>query len=556
MKFITIWFCLLLPAISIIDDHSKLIPPARPNILLIVADDLGYTDLGCFGGDIYTPNIDMLAHKGLLFNRFHTSPICAPTRTMILTGNNNHVAGIGSMFSEFGTPRAGKQGYEGHLSDRVVTVAQLLRDGGYQTFMAGKWHVGSENVCIPFAKGFEKSYALLDGGSNHFGNNAIFENKPPQYREDDKVVLFPEGKFSTDVYTDKMIGFIKNAEKDKPFFAYLTYTAPHWPLQVPDNYLDKYKGKYDMGYDSLRVIRFKHQKAMGIIPANAKLPPRLSLIKPWKQLTDEEKKIESRKMELYAAMVDNLDKHIGDVMKCLKDSKLLDNTLVVFMSDNGAAAEDFYDNPDFGPFIRKHYDNSYENMGKVTSFISYGPQWAQVGAAPFKLFKEYPTEGGISTPLIISGKYVNRTPGIQNVFINVMDLAPTFLEMAHITYPKTYKSKEVMPMLGQSFLSFIEGKSKVIHDNNYVYGLEHYGGCLLIKGGWKITNISDPFDEKAFALYKLDGDWGETKDLSKSHPEKLKELIKEWDKFKKKVGIIPLDKGERIHLDVARSKIF
>ena len=552
MKYIVPWFFLIFfpvvknPASSI-SAHSE-----RTNILLIVADDLGYTDLGCYGGDVATPNIDMLAKKGLLFNRFHTSPICAPTRSMILTGNNNHVAGMGSMFSVDSTARQGQPGYEHHLSDRVVTVAQLLRDGGYQTFMAGKWHIGRGKGYIPYAKGFQKSFCLLDGGANHFGNNAIFESGPPQYLRDSLVVHFPEGSFSTDVYTDEMIGYIKNSKKDKPFFGYLAYTAPHWPLQVPGNYLNKYKGRYDMGYDALRMIRFRQLKAKGIIPSNAKIPPRLNTIKPWKQLSAEEKKVESRKMELYAAMVDNLDQHVGEVIKCLEETKQLENTLIVFMSDNGAAAEDFYNHPEFSPFIRKHYDNSFENMGKATSFVSYGPQWAQVGAAPFKLFKEYPTEGGISTPLIISGKLVKRNPGIQNVFINVMDLAPTFLEVAGIAYPEIYNSKKVMPMLGQSFLSFIQGSTHTIHDDKYVYGLEHYGGCLLIKGGWKITNISDPFDENSFSLYKLDDDWGETQDLSKRYPVKLKEMIDEWNIFKKKVGIIPLDQGERIHLDIIR----
>ncbi len=226
-----------------------------------MADDLGYTDLGCFGGDISTPNIDALAARGLLFNRFHTAPLCAPTRSMILSGNNNHVAGLGCMFPTKGTARDGKAGYEHHLSDRIVTVAQLLKDAGYQTFMAGKWHLGFEKNYIPFAKGFERSFALLDGGATHFSNTAIFEGRPPQYRLDSQVVSFPEGKFSSDVYTDKMLGFIQQAKKDKPFFAYLTYTAPHWPLQVPEDYLNKYKGRYDMGYDSLRVIRFNHQKA-------------------------------------------------------------------------------------------------------------------------------------------------------------------------------------------------------------------------------------------------------------------------------------------------------
>jgi arylsulfatase A-like enzyme len=517
----------------------------QPNILLIMADDLGYTDLGCYGGDIKTPNIDLLAKQGLLFTNFHTSPLCAPTRSMLLSGNDNHVAGMGSMFPVKGTPREGKPGYEHHLTDRIVTVAQLLKDGGYQTFMSGKWHLGYEDAYIPYAKGFEKSFALLNGGANHFNNNPFIVNEPPQYRQDNQIVLFPEGRFSTDVYTEKMIEFIENRQKDKPFFAYLTYTAPHWPLQVPADYIDKYKGKYDMGYDSLRVIRFNKQKLMGIIPSKAKLPTRASLVKPWIQLSAEEKKMEARKMELYAAMVENLDDHIGQVIKYLKDSKQLDNTIIVFMSDNGAAAEDFYNLPGgFGPFLREHYDNSFENMGKASSFVSYGPQWAQAGAAPFKLFKYYATEGGVVAPLIIAGKNVERKSGLQNEFITVLDLAPTFLELAGIKYPETNNNKKIPPMLGESFLSFIKGKTNTIHTNNYVYGLEHDGQCLLIKGNWKITNISEPFNEDAFTLYNLAEDLGETNDLSKSTPQKFKEMMEEWELFKKKTGVIPKEKGK------------
>ncbi len=515
----------------------------KPNILLIVADDLGYTDPGCYGGDIKTPNIDLLAKQGLQFTNFHTSPLCAPTRAMLLSGNDNHVAGVGSMFPVTGTSREGKPGYEGHLTDRVVTVAQLLKDAGYQTFMTGKWHVGFEDPYIPYAKGFEKSFVLLNGGATHFNNNPIFENEPPQYRQDNQVVLFPEGRFSTDVYTEKMIGFMKDRQPGKPFFAMLTYTAPHWPLQVPSDYLNKYKGKYDMGYDSLRVIRFNKQKAMGIIPSSAKLPPRNAEIKPWTGLSPEEKKIESRKMELYAAMVEHLDDRIGQLIDYLKQSGQFDNTLIIFMSDNGAAAEDFYNRPaGFGPFLRKHYSNEYENMGKASSFVSYGPQWAQAGAAPFKLFKYYSTEGGIVTPLIISGKLVKRTPGFQNTFITVMDIAPTLLELAGIKYPGAYNGKKVAPMLGESCLPFLRGKIDAVHDRNYIFGMEHDGQCLLIKGDWKITNISYPFDETAFALYNLAEDLGESNDLSKSNPKKFGEMMKEWEVFKKKTGVIAKEK--------------
>jgi arylsulfatase A-like enzyme len=517
----------------------------RPNILLIVADDLGYADLGCYGGEIKTPNIDLLAKQGILFTHFHTSPLCAPTRSMILSGNDNHVAGMGSMFSVEGTPRAGKPGYEHHLTDRIVTIAQLLKDGGYRTFMSGKWHLGSQDNYIPYAKGFEKSFALMNGAANHFNNSRIFSDEPPQYREDSLIVPFPEGSFSTDVYTDKIIGFIEHAQKDRPFFAYLTYTAPHWPLQVPADYIDRYKGIYDMGYDSLRELRFKSQKASGIIQKNAVLRPRNSSIRLWTTLSPEEKKIESRKMEIYAAMVENLDDHIGKLIQFLKESGRYDNTVIIFMSDNGAAAEDFYNLPKgFGPYLRMHYDNQYKNMGKETSFVSYGPQWAQAGAAPFKLFKSYATEGGIVTPLIISGKFITRKPGIDSTFINVMDLAPGFLELAHLTYPVIFNNKKLDPMLGASFVPYLKEESNTVHGKDYVFGLEHNGQCLLIKGNWKITNISEPFDENAFALYNLSSDRAEVHDLSKSNPQKYREMLNEWMIFKNKVGVIPLKKGE------------
>ena len=269
----------------------------KPNILLIVADDLGYTDLGCYGGNIKTPNIDELAKKGILFTHFHTAPLCAPTRSMILSGNDNHVAGMGSMFSVKGTPREGKPGYEHHFTDRIVTIAQLLKDGGYQTFMAGKWHLGSEDAYIPFAKGFQKSFSLMNGGANHFNNNQVFFNEPPKYRLDSAIVSYPEGEFSTDVYTNTMIRYISEADKNKPFFAYLAYTAPHWPLQVPVEDINKYKGQFDIGYDSLRHSRFLSLKKHGLLPSNIILSPRNDAIKLWTSLSENEKKIESRKME-------------------------------------------------------------------------------------------------------------------------------------------------------------------------------------------------------------------------------------------------------------------
>lgn len=300
-----------------------------------------------------------------------------------------------------------------------------------------------------------------------------------------------------------------------------------------------------MGYDSLRVIRFKKQKELGIIPDSEIPGPRNPDIKPWTSLSAEEKKIESRKMEIYAAMVENLDAHIGQFIQFLKDSNLLDNTIIVFMSDNGAAGEDFYNEPKGpGPYLRAHYDNRYENMGTAGSFVSYGPQWAQAGAAPFKLYKSYATEGGVVAPLIMTGKFVRGKPGVQNTFVTVMDLAPGFLELAHLKYPADYHNQKMVPMLGESFLPYIQGKTKSIHNSKYVFGMEHDGECFIIRGNWKITNISEPFNEQAFELYDLSTDMGETHDLSKTNPEKFKEMMNEWVIFKKKVGVVPMPNGD------------
>lgn len=529
-------------AVVCIDSTHSFAQPvvdSRPNILMIVADDLGYADLGCYGGEIKTPNIDALATKGILFTHFHTSPLCAPTRSMLLSGNDNHIAGMGSMFSVEGTNRAGKTGYERHLTDRIITIAQLLKDGGYQTFMTGKWHLGSAAEEIPFSKGFERSFALMNGAANHFNNQRFSPNDPSQYRLDTNVVQYPDGSFSTDVYTDKMMGYIDQRQIGKPFFAYLAYTAPHWPLQVPKNYIDRYKGKYEMGYDSLRVIRFANQKAAGIVPEIAMLSERNPDIRLWTTLGSEARKSESRKMEIYAAMVENLDDHIGQLMQFLGKSGLLDNTVIVFMSDNGAAGEDFYNLPKgFGPYLRTHYDNSYENMGTASSFVSYGPQWAQAGAAPFRLYKSYATEGGIVAPLIISGKFIDRKPGIDHSLISVMDLAPGFLDLAQLSYPEIFKSKTMIPQMGSSFVPYLKNQKNRIHNEDYSLGLEHDGECMLIKGQWKITNISEPFDENAFALYDLSNDLSETNDLSKTNPAKYSEMLHEWKLFVKKAGVI------------------
>jgi arylsulfatase len=474
----------------------------RPNILLIVADDLGFGDLGCYGGEIETPNIDALANSGIRFSSFHTAPMCAPTRAMLLSGNDNHIAGMGGQ--DLATEEFG---YEGKLSNRIVTIPQLLKDTGYHTYMVGKWHLGKEPDANPHQKGFEHSFVLLEGAGNHYNNQSVLHEGFSSYTEDGNSITWKDGNYSTDFYTDKLIEYIdQNKADDKPFFAYAAYTSPHWPLQVDKKHWKKYSGLYNDGYEKLRERRLISLKKAGIIPQNTILPAVHKAVRPWDSLTEEEKMKEARKMELYAGMVDNLDYNIGRLIKYLKKIGEYENTLFVFMSDNGAAYRDFINADDYKS-LRNYYNDDYENMGNPDSYISYGPQWAEAGSAPFRYFKDYATEGGINTTMIISGLEVNR------------------------------KNEEIYLLKGTSLLPFVSGETDEIHPSDYVFALEHYGHAMLRKGVWKITNFKRPFALENFALYNLSDDMGEQIDVKESEADKYEEMLTEWAKFSNEVKV-------------------
>lgn len=514
----------------------------RPNILLLVADDLGYADLGVYGGDIDTPNIDALAREGILFTQFHTAPLCEPTRAMLLSGNNNHVAGVARQGHEGVSGVSARRlagvpltGYENQLSDRIIPFPRLLQGAGYDTYSVGKWHLGLESESSPYAAGFSRSFNLLQGAGTHFDDQGYYKGGS-LYREGEELTQYPAGRYSTDFYTDKLIEYIESDRANgKPFFAFAAYTAPHWPMQVPDEYLDAYSGHYDDGYDSLRARRFDSLKEAGIIPLNSELPPRNDQITPWDELSAEDQRRESRKMELYASMVDNLDDHVGRLIQYLKDNGLYDNTLIVFMADNGAAAEDFYNRGAYQDYLRATFDNAYEKMGTADSFVSYGPQWAEAGSAPFQRYKGYTREGGMVAPMIVSGSGIGPVGAINSSYATVMDLAPTFLEIAGATYPA---DGSVMPMLGESMTDFLAGNSAAIHSDDYVTVMSHGGRAMLRQGRWKILTTNGPFDESLFELYDVVSDPGETSNLAADEPEKLAELIAIWRIERKKLGII------------------
>jgi arylsulfatase len=503
---------------------------SRPNILLIVADDLGYADLGAYGSDIRTPNIDALAAQGVLFTQFHAGPSCAPTRAMLLSGNNNHVAGIGRQSFSGSVP-----GYEGHLSDRIAPLPEVLRSAGYHTYMAGKWHLGREAEHSPGAVGFDRSFGLVDGAGGHFSSAGYFEGGST-YREGLQEVEYPEGTYSTELYTDRLIDYIDTGRADgAPFFAMAAYTSPHWPLQVPESELGRYAGAYDDGYDALRGRRFETLKDAGIVPEASTLPPRNGAITRWDDLSAEQKRRESRKMELYAAMVENLDGHVGRLIDYLKKTGQYENTLVVFMSDNGAAGEDFYNVGGYKPYVRATYDNSLENMGRATSWVSYGEQWAEAGSAPFSRRKTYSREGGLVAPMIVAGPGVVGRASIDRAYLTVMDLAPTFIEVAGADYPAT---GSVRPMLGESLTGVLGGTSSRVHDDDYVTTLFHGGRAYIRRGRWKLVTLDRPFSRDHFELFDVLEDPGETTNLAGVDPDRYATMLALWDSERARLGII------------------
>lgn len=509
-----------------------------PNILVIVADDMGYSDIAPFGGNIHTPVLDQLSKQSILFSNFHVLPTCSPTRSALLTGNDNHVAGLGIM-SELDYPALHNQhlpGYAAHLSDQVVTIPELLRENGYHTYMSGKWHMGEGEGQDPYNHGFEETFILGTGGGSHWNDEkALSPLQHMAYSRNGVRVKLPQDFYSSKNYTDSMLYFIdKNKADNKPFFAYLSYTSAHDPLHAPKEYIEKYKGKFDMGWDSLRLDRLNNLKALGIVPKDVNgFAPNPS-VPTWQSLPEELKKDYARDMEVYAAMLEYMDMSIGRVIDHLKQNGMYENTLILFMSDNGAngAMATAYPGNGDGKYLSS-FDNEMENRGSQNSYIEMGPGWAQASSSPFRLFKTFPTEGGIRAPLIIKTPGESKNSGQWNHnFLHVTDVMPSILELTNSTYPEQVKGKTLHPLIGKSMLPILNGTVQNIHENDGM-GYELFEMKAYIKGKWKILRLPVPFGTGQWQLYDLEKDPGEISDLSKAFPDKREELIKDWQEYAK-----------------------
>ena len=525
----------------------------KPNILLIVVDDLGYTDIGAFGSEIKTPNLDALAKAGMTLTNYYVAPTCSPTRAMLLSGVDNHLAGMGTMYNEQSENQKNKPGYEGYLNFQVAALPNILKDNGYHTYMTGKWHLGYEEETSPTARGFERSFTLLAGGAGHFSNmmSILGSNKAP-YREDGNLIkTLPDNFYSTEFYTNKMIEYIdSNHQDNKPFFGYLAYSAPHWPLQAPAESIEKHFGNYDAGYEVLYQQRMAKIKALGLVDQD--MPDSLSLSedKPWNELNKEEKRRSSKLMEIYAAMVSDLDLYVGKLINHLKDIGEFENTFIFFMSDNGAEGhplEQSFSEYGIANKLATCCDHSYENMGNANSYLWYGPEWARAGVGPWRRFKGFTSEGGIRAPAFAHYPSLNDA-SIKDGQIHVKDVMPTLLELANIDHPgSSYKGRAILAMQGTSILPLLSGKVENIHDKDHVEGWELFGKTAIRKGDWKIiqepkgeffswqTPLADDYD---WQLFNLAEDPSELHNLATKKPKKMEEMLDAWQSYKEENGVI------------------
>ncbi len=502
----------------------------RPNIVLILADDMGFSDLGSYGGTIIeTPNLDKLADDGIRFSQFYNMARCCPTRASLLTGLYPHQTGVG--FMEAKTHGEDAPGYLGHLNTKCVTLAEAIGESGYLTSHSGKWHVGARHGVNPWNRGFMRSLSSIKPAfyyaESEYAKTLHYNGKPISPFSDE----LPKNWYSTDLYAEFGLRFIDEAlNKEKPFFLYLAFNAPHFPLQAPKETIKKYKGKFSEGWDELRKDVYNKQVKSGLIDEKWELSEKHPDVPDWNNLSSEHTERMEHIQEIYAACVERMDKAVGTVVNGLKERGVLKNTIIVFLSDNGACAEQ-------GPYGRH---DGIEKSGTVDSNVFQGQSWATFSNTPFRRYKHFTTEGGISTPCIISwpdGISAKRNGSIEHSYGTIMDIMPTFIEIANASYPNEYKGHSILPMEGESLLPIFKGE-KLKRDAPICW--EHEGNRAVRNGKWKIVS----FNHKPWQLFNIKKDRTETFDLSRKHPIVFNKLKEEWENWAKRCNVEPWPGGK------------
>lgn len=503
----------------------------RPNILIIMADDMGYSDLGCYGGEVETTNLDQLAREGLRYKQFYNAARCCPSRAALMTGLYPHQAGMGWMAAaDLGTPE-----YAGNLNNHAVTIAEVLKTAGYNTYMTGKWHLTNERKIDgkvtdnwPAHRGFDRYFGIIPGGANYF---------TPTVYSNDSAYKAPPGFYLTNAISDTSVKYLDEhfaRASGKPFFMYVAYTSPHWPLHALKKEIDHYKNRYRQGWDVLRKKRFARQREIGLFGENIEMNPRDSVIQAWEELKPQEQEEMAMRMAIYAAQIDIMDQGIGRIIGELKANGQLDNTLIFFLSDNGACAE----------FISSGKSKAVD--GTKDTFESYRINWANVGSTPFKEYKHYTHEGGIATPLIVhwpGGISRELNNSLVDEYGHITDLMATCVEVSGADYPRRYEGSLIHPLAGKSLVPHFSGGTN--HRGQVFW--EHEANIALRDGKWKMvakTLQDEEFDPAGLELYNMETDPVEMHDLAAEKPELVKEMYAQWMEWAHRIKVFPLDTRE------------
>lgn len=530
--------------------------PKRPNIVVLVADDWGFSDLGAFGGEITTPNLDALAYQGLRFSNFHVASSCAPTRSMLLTGVDNHRNGVGNLAETMPRAHHGRPGYQGSMTPNVVTVAQRLQDSGYRTYISGKWNVGSEPDNLPNRRGFDRSIIQGDTGSDNWdpAQRYLPHSAKVEWFEDGKPATMPSSFYSSTYFVDRMLDYWRqDSGRAQPFFAYVAFQANHVPLQAPAGVVKKYQGRYQQGWTALRQERRDRTVAMGLLPAST-APVTMASTPDWAALKPADRLHQEREMEVYAAMAEAMDTEVGRLVAYLRHTGEFDNTVFVFLSDNGPEASDY---AQAQLWLATQYTQATEKLGGPGSYGIAGPGWASASASPLSGYKFYAGEGGIRTPMFISGPGVTRVRGTEAALTHVTDIAPTLLQLAQVPLPGAqYKGQAVEAIAGVSLVPLLQGQTQQVRDDATPLGYELAGSAALFKGGYKLVKNLPPVDDGSWRLYDLRTDPAEAHDLGASHPELRAELERDYAAWATAHGVLEMPPGYNPQTQVLINSIY
>lgn len=523
-----------------------------PNIVLILVDDSGLMDFGAYGGEANTPNIDRLARQGVMFTNMHASPACAPSRAMLITGTDSHLAGVANLPEMLPKDYQNKPGYAGVLNNRVQTIATRLKEANYNSYVAGKWHLGHDENTLPIKRGFDRSFILGGSGAHNYKAQGYLPMKlSAEWYADGKATDLPSDFYSSKTYIDKIISFHQEeTNKDRPFFSYISFQAIHAPIQAPKKFVERYRNTYAIGWDKLRQKRFEKAKELSFIPPTAELNDVFPQFRKWDELSRTEQEVYITDMAVMAGMLEAMDFHIGRYVNYLTQEDLMDNTIFIITSDNGPEGAEYH-SAVFKWALKNGYHRDFDELDVKDYYGAHGPEFANALAAPFSFFKYYTGEGGLRVPFIISGGQL--PPNVQSgAFCFFTDIAPTIYDLVGLS---TTANEGFAPITGKSMLPHIIDPDQSIYQEDEGVGLESGNSAAYFQNGYKIVKNNIPYGDNTWHLYHVASDPGETNDLAAEEPGRFQKMLTAYQVYAKEVGVIEMPEGYSAEKEVGRKSV-